>query len=646
MKTLRRTIHPQVRVLDTKAGLVEYIASDESLDSYNEIVRADGARFDRFQKNAPFVDSHNYESIDCLIGQVVECRVSNRRVIETVKWAIDVPSNVLAQKGFEMTAAGYLKAVSIGFMPVRYVAKWDNNPTAFQDAIKELNGVDAAADVNTIYLEWQQMELSACVIGANANAVAQIEKAWRAGLLNDSDISEFSKISRDFARAFEQRHQSARTYSFAAAEQPAVLEMIEALGGKKSTHQPPQKNMSKPEFLKNFDRLTTGTKTAFENLELTRRNGSEAELQTAVLRSSRALADEQRLAGDPVDRYFAANPEQRYFWNAVARKVGGAGLEAGSIEEKVFKALSPGLEPGDGVGFGTLPVPVSEEIFDLLLIYGAFKDLGVSPMPGAFTKFVVVNGLPTVLVYPTDKQGYITTPVDNTLSGLNLGGPGAAQACNTFIGLIEASRELLNDSRVDLAGLIFRLFFQAIAGAIDYCAFQGNGNGDLTNAYQTGIFLDANIKSNQVKLVGQTKLAMLARNDFINTIGVVNSAALQRPCRWYINPKFIPALLTLKDGDGASWLLKTPADTGNEWHLVGFPVTWAAAAPGIEAANAKVAAFGEPNSYCVGIRQLFELMSSEGVKFAGNIRQIRALARGKCITRDATGFATLQLSAQ
>ena len=52
MKMLRRQIHPVVKVIDEKAGIVEYIASDESLDSYNEIVKADGARFDRFQKNA------------------------------------------------------------------------------------------------------------------------------------------------------------------------------------------------------------------------------------------------------------------------------------------------------------------------------------------------------------------------------------------------------------------------------------------------------------------------------------------------------------------------------------------------------------------------------------------------------------------
>ena len=60
----RRTIHPDTEVLDAKAGLVEYVASDEALDADGEIMRAKGARFDRFQRNAPFVNNHRYDSIE------------------------------------------------------------------------------------------------------------------------------------------------------------------------------------------------------------------------------------------------------------------------------------------------------------------------------------------------------------------------------------------------------------------------------------------------------------------------------------------------------------------------------------------------------------------------------------------------------
>ena len=120
---LIRTIHPEVRVIDAKAGVVEYIASDESIDCHREIIKAAGWRFDNFRKNAPFVDSHNYDSIECLLGRVTDFRVEGRQLIERVQWAVDVAEQPLARLGFNMTQAGYLKAVSVGFFPVKEVSK-------------------------------------------------------------------------------------------------------------------------------------------------------------------------------------------------------------------------------------------------------------------------------------------------------------------------------------------------------------------------------------------------------------------------------------------------------------------------------------------------------------------------------------------
>ena len=63
MKPTIRTIHPEVRVIDASRGIVDYIASDESLDSYREAIKAAGWKFTRFAKNSPFVDSHDYSTI-------------------------------------------------------------------------------------------------------------------------------------------------------------------------------------------------------------------------------------------------------------------------------------------------------------------------------------------------------------------------------------------------------------------------------------------------------------------------------------------------------------------------------------------------------------------------------------------------------
>lgn len=182
---LVRSIHPEVRIVSEREGLVDYVASDESLDSYNERILAKGWRFDRFRKNAPFVDSHNYECIDRLLGRVVSFAVAGGQLVERVQWAVDVASQPLAKLGFDLTVKGYLKAVSVGFFPVRVAFPGGQG---WPEAVKEAGlDQDGAKNTRAIYLEQQQYELSACVIGANPNAVA---KAFRAGDVAEASLAQ------------------------------------------------------------------------------------------------------------------------------------------------------------------------------------------------------------------------------------------------------------------------------------------------------------------------------------------------------------------------------------------------------------------------------------------------------------------------
>jgi len=216
MKTLRREIHPQIKVLDEAQGIVEYIASNETMDSYSECIRADGWLFDDFQKNAPFVDSHDYSSIDNCLGRVVDFAVRKKQLIETVKWAIDVPTNLSALKGFAMTAAGYLKAVSVGFMPIKYVTPYDRDPAGWQENCQDMGLDPNKTPVRCIYVQQQQKELSACVLGANPDAVA---RAYKAGILDDAFLERISTErakrtiadSTDGPAAVEKARQRVRT---------------------------------------------------------------------------------------------------------------------------------------------------------------------------------------------------------------------------------------------------------------------------------------------------------------------------------------------------------------------------------------------------------------------------------------------------
>lgn len=647
---IRRTIHPEVRLLDEKQGLVEYVASTETLDSYSEIIRADGWKFDDFQKNAPFVDSHNYNSIDCILGRVVDFTVRNRRLVETVKWAIDVPENVTAQKGFAMTAAGYLKAVSVGFMPVNYVTPFDRNLDDWRKVCEEMKLDPEDTRCRCIYVEQQQKELSACVIGANADAVA-IEKSYEAGILSDSDVALFSKRSTKFAQLFEQRNQSSRSYSFAPSPKPnAVAECIKALGGKPTAppaSEPQAPLMKKTEQIPNYDSILMSSKPVLDGMEMARRDGNLTELENAVRRVFESDAREKRSSfGDPVERYLEADPERRYFWNGFARKLGG-GLKIDSPEYRALQNMQQravsGLNMQDTFGAGLLlAVPIANEVYDLLLHYGAYKYLGLRKMVGQYTLFPKATAFPNAIFITPTQQGKTTIPYDTSLAGMAL-----CPTANTIAAIIQASRAWLDDEKVDLAYVILSKFVQGVAARIDFGAFQGNGQDDQNNGMTKGIFFDPAIASIGAPS-GSNTIAGLNRSDFVAALGNVSAAALQRmdeqPPRWYINPTLIPQFLQLRDGAAPNYLLKTPAETGGEWLLIGFPVTWATQAPNATVPGSKICAFGNPDAYLVALHEQFEiLMTEKGSEFPGATVAFRAIGRGVSTLREPTGFTTLAL---
>lgn len=189
---LIRALNVEARIVSEADGTVDYVASDATLDSYAEIVDPRGWRFTHFAKNAPFVDSHDYWSIEKLLGKVTSFEVRGGQLVERVQWAKDIAENKLAQLGWKMTTGGFLKAVSVGFFAVRSL--WSGTKE-FADAAEAMGlDVATAGQCRRIFAEQEQIELSACVIGANPNALA---KAYDAGCVKDADLASVGFADED-----------------------------------------------------------------------------------------------------------------------------------------------------------------------------------------------------------------------------------------------------------------------------------------------------------------------------------------------------------------------------------------------------------------------------------------------------------------
>lgn len=238
---ITRELPTTTKIADDKSGIVEYVASDQSMDSQGEVIRADGWRFDRFAKNAPLVDSHKYNSIGCVLGKVLSFTVQGRQLVETVQWAIDVPENQLARLGYQMTKAGYLKAVSVGFAPERVLtvlpeSQWSpdwagaqvipgnsrSGKAAWANQMTDL-GCAAGQQPHSIYLAQQQLELSVCVIGANPNALA---RSYKDGLLSDADL-ELISTKRAETESARRALDAAAARQARQRRQAAFLEVLQ-----------------------------------------------------------------------------------------------------------------------------------------------------------------------------------------------------------------------------------------------------------------------------------------------------------------------------------------------------------------------------------------------------------------------------------
>jgi hypothetical protein len=188
MNTIRRVIHPALKIIDEKNFIAEFTASDETIDLTNEVIRAGGWRFKLAKKNFPMVNSHDYSDIRNVLGKVIEFGVVAGKLMNTVQYACDVAENQLAQFAWKMTLAKYLPAVSVGLVPLLVATRWDADKKNYESQRADLKlAREQMPDV--IYIEQEQIELSQCVIGANPNAVA---KAYKAGVLSDADLDFLS----------------------------------------------------------------------------------------------------------------------------------------------------------------------------------------------------------------------------------------------------------------------------------------------------------------------------------------------------------------------------------------------------------------------------------------------------------------------
>jgi HK97 family phage prohead protease len=149
-----RSIH--VREVRKETREVDYVASTETVDSYDEVLRQNWI-LDRYLRNPVILWAHNNDwAVPTLpIGRATKVRVEDKKLLITAKFS---EANPFARIVFDMIVEGMLRAGSVGFRPHKVTRE-------------SIGGVErVVCDQNELY------EFSICPIGSNPDALVDAEE--------------------------------------------------------------------------------------------------------------------------------------------------------------------------------------------------------------------------------------------------------------------------------------------------------------------------------------------------------------------------------------------------------------------------------------------------------------------------------------
>jgi len=160
---------------DEDEPVLDFIASDNSLDRYNEVIDQNGWMLDNFRANPVIPDSHDYSSVARILGRALSMNVVDGRLVDRVEFCMDNPLGAMAYK---MAKGGFIKSQSVGFMPL----EWENGVGKDQPA--------------RIYTKQELLEISLVAIPANPGATVGL--ALKSGAIERGDLREAYEFLKQF----------------------------------------------------------------------------------------------------------------------------------------------------------------------------------------------------------------------------------------------------------------------------------------------------------------------------------------------------------------------------------------------------------------------------------------------------------------
>jgi phage head maturation protease len=181
---LRRPLELASLSIPDQAGtgepVIDFVASSQALDRYEEIIVPTGWRLEHYRRNPVFQNAHQYGDVLFTLGkaQITEIReIAGRPALfQRIEFATDV--NPMARIAYGLYRGKFLNAVSVGFIPVR----WENG--------------GPEAGYRRKYLEQELLEVSAVGIPANPEA---LQLGLQAHAIRRTDLEDLLDLLHGFS---------------------------------------------------------------------------------------------------------------------------------------------------------------------------------------------------------------------------------------------------------------------------------------------------------------------------------------------------------------------------------------------------------------------------------------------------------------
>ena len=422
--------------------------------------------------------------------------------------------------------------------------------------------------------------------------------------------------------------------------QKKVLDSVE--GTKKDVGEQGEKlsaiEKQNAELTGNFENLQKETKQAFEDLTKAKNElNSLSDITKSLRRVQAQMGNERRMAfGDPIRRILASEENKARLNCAFRAAVNTDGKFRGQIEA-IGKALGEDSSPGSTM----IDDALASEIYDALAMYGSWNTLAVRNLGTKTTKFPVKTARPIA--------NFVLTEGGTIADDTNKAGTSVSLEVELIAVLLNVSMQLLEDSEFDVASDVLRDFVEAYAYRLDYAAFVADGTSTGTAAKlhggQTGLFEFGTAVTADT---GDTTIEGLEFEDVTKCLYSNDLAGIMaRRLQWWMSPTNLVRMMSIKDDNGRPIFLtatEAPAP-GALGSILGYPVNLVNVAPTANTAGSKVAAFGDPEAFVVGIRRDFNFAASDHHRWDEFQRSFRGVGRAGVKGRDAGAINILTLGA-